>query len=277
MIYKECFQLGCNKLTEAGRTGAEVDARLLLEFVCHTSMSTLLAHPDREVTDEEFALYQEFIERRSKGEPVQYITGEQEFMGLIFKTHESTLIPRLDTECLVEDAMKELHDGMKILDMCTGSGCILLSLLKYSNDCTGTGVDYSAEAVELAKRNADSLGIQATFLQGDLFEPVNDKFDMIVSNPPYIESEVIKGLDTEVKDYEPMSALDGGEDGLEFYRRIAKDAPGYLKRGGVLLLEIGYNQGESVPEILEKEGFKEINVKKDLAGNDRVVSARFYE
>lgn len=277
MIYKECFQLGCNKLTEAGRTGAEVDARLLLEFVCHTSMSTLLAHPDREVTDEEFALYQEFIERRSKGEPVQYITGEQEFMGLIFKTHESTLIPRLDTECLVEDAMKELHDGMKILDMCTGSGCILLSLLKYSNDCTGTGVDYSAEAVELAKRNADSLGIQATFLQGDLFEPVNDKFDMIVSNPPYIESEVIKGLDTEVKDYEPMSALDGGEDGLEFYRRIAKEAPGYLKRGGVLLLEIGYNQGESVPEILEKEGFKEINVKKDLAGNDRVVSARFYE
>ena len=261
----------------AGVKAANTDARLLLEFVCKTGMNTLFSHPDKEISKEEEILYKEFILRRKKGEPVQYITGEQVFMGLNFKTDPSTLIPRLDTESVVEDALSELHDGMRILDLCTGSGCILLSLLKYSNDCIGIGTDISAKAVELAQLNSQRLGIEATFLQGDLFEGVEGKFDMILSNPPYIESAVIETLDDEVRKFEPMSALDGGEDGLVFYRRIAKEAKRYLKRGAVLIFEIGYNQGESVPGILSEEGYQEIVVKKDLAGLNRTVMAKYYE
>ncbi len=277
MTYATLYREGVGQLQAAGVKAANTDARLLLEFVCQTGMNTLFSHPDKEISKEEEILYKEFILRRKKGEPVQYITGEQEFMGLNFKTDPSTLIPRLDTESVVEDALSELHDGMRILDLCTGSGCILLSLLKYSNDCIGIGTDISAKAVELAQLNSQRLGIEATFLQGDLFEGVEGKFDMILSNPPYIETAVIETLDDEVRKFEPMSALDGGEDGLVFYRRIAKEAKRYLKRGAVLIFEIGYNQGESVPGILSEEGYQEIVVKKDLAGLNRTVMAKYYE
>lgn len=277
MTYATLYREGVGQLQAAGVKAANTDARLLLEFVCKTGMNTLFSHPDKEISKEEERLYKEFILRRKNGEPVQYITGEQEFMGLNFKTDPSTLIPRLDTESVVEDALSELHDGMRILDLCTGSGCILLSLLKYSNDCIGIGTDISAKAVELAQLNSQRLGIEATFLQGDLFEGVEGKFDMILSNPPYIESAVIETLDDEVRKFEPMSALDGGEDGLVFYRRIAKEAKRYLKRGAVLIFEIGYNQGESVPGILSEEGYQEIVVKKDLAGLNRTVMAKYYE
>ena len=277
MTYATLYREGVGQLQAAGVKAANTDARLLLEFVCKTGMNTLFSHPDKEISKEEEILYKEFILRRKNGEPVQYITGEQEFMGLNFKTDPSTLIPRLDTESVVEDALSELHDGMRILDLCTGSGCILLSLLKYSNDCIGIGTDISAKAVELAQLNSQRLGIEATFLQGDLFEGVEGKFDIILSNPPYIESAVIETLDDEVRKFEPMSALDGGEDGLVFYRRIAKEAKRYLKRGAVLIFEIGYNQGESVPGILSEEGYQEIVVKKDLAGLNRTVMAKYYE
>lgn len=277
MTYATLYREGVGQLQAAGVKAANTDARLLLEFVCKTGMNTLFSHPDKEISKEEESLYKEFILRRKNGEPVQYITGEQEFMGLNFKTDPSTLIPRLDTESVVEDALSELHDGMRILDLCTGSGCILLSLLKYSNDCIGIGTDISAKAVELAQLNSQRLGIEATFLQGDLFEGVEGKFDMILSNPPYIETAVIETLDDEVRKFEPMSALDGGEDGLVFYRRIAKEAKRYLKRGAVLIFEIGYNQGESVPGILSEEGYQEIVVKKDLAGLNRTVMAKYYE
>ena len=277
MTYATLYREGVGQLQAAGVKAANTDARLLLEFVCKTGMNTLFSHPDKEISKEEESLYKEFILRRKNGEPVQYITGEQEFMGLNFKTDPSTLIPRLDTESVVEDALSELHDGMRILDLCTGSGCILLSLLKYSNDCIGIGTDISAKAVELAQLTSQRLGIEATFLQGDLFEGVEGKFDMILSNPPYIESAVIETLDDEVRKFEPMSALDGGEDGLVFYRRIAKEAKRYLKRGAVLIFEIGYNQGESVPGILSEEGYQEIVVKKDLAGLNRTVMAKYYE
>lgn len=277
MTYATLYREGVEQLKAGGVKAANTDARLLLEFVCKTGMSTLFSHPDKEISKEEENLYREFILRRKNGEPVQYITGEQEFMGLNFKTDSSTLIPRLDTESVVEDALSELHDGMRILDLCTGSGCILLSLLKYSNDCIGVGTDISAKAVELAKLNSQLLGIEATFLQGDLFESVEGKFDMIISNPPYIETAVIDTLDKEVREFEPMSALDGGADGLTFYRRIAKEAKCYLKRGAVLIFEIGYNQGESVPGILSEEGYKEIVVKKDLAGLNRTVMAKYYD
>ncbi len=272
VVYKE----GAARLRDSGVREAELDARLLLEYVCHTDRNTLLAHPEREVSEEERAKFLTLIERREKREPLQYITKEQEFMGLTFETSVNTLIPRQDTECLVEEAMKNLHDGMTILDVCCGTGCILLSLLHYSNDCTGVGVDIDANAVSLAKKNAKNLGIDATFAVSDLFEAVEGTFDLITSNPPYIPTKVIETLDPEVKDYEPVAALDGGEDGLTFYRLIAAKAKQYLKRGGMIFFEIGYDQGEDVSEIMKENGYRHIEVKKDLAGLDRIVSAHFY-
>jgi len=272
VVYKE----GAARLRDSGVREAELDARLLLEYVCHTDRNTLLAHPEREVSEEERAKFLTLIERREKREPLQYITKEQEFMGLTFETSVNTLIPRQDTECLVEEAMKNLHDGMAILDVCCGTGCILLSLLHYSNDCTGVGVDIDANAVSLAKKNAKNLGIDATFAVSDLFEAVEGTFDLITSNPPYIPTKVIETLDPEVKDYEPVAALDGGEDGLTFYRLIAAKAKQYLKRGGMIFFEIGYDQGEDVSEIMKENGYRHIEVKKDLAGLDRIVSAHFY-
>ena len=272
VVYKE----GAARLKDSGVREAELDARLLLEYVCHTDRNTLLAHPEREVSEEERAKFLTLIERREKREPLQYITKEQEFMGLTFETSVNTLIPRQDTECLVEEVMKNLHDGMAILDVCCGTGCILLSLLHYSNDCTGVGVDIDANAVSLAKKNAKNLGIDATFAVSDLFEAVEGTFDLITSNPPYIPTKVIETLDPEVKDYEPMAALDGGEDGLTFYRLIAAKAKQFLKRGGMIFFEIGYDQGEDVSEIMKENGYRHIEVKKDLAGLDRIVSAHFY-
>ena len=272
VVYKE----GAARLRDSGVREAELDARLLLEYVCHTDRNTLLAHPEREVSEEERAKFLTLIERREKREPLQYITKEQEFMGLTFETSVNTLIPRQDTECLVEEAMKNLHDGMAILDVCCGTGCILLSLLHYSNDCTGVGVDIDANAVSLAKKNAKNLGIDATFAVSDLFEAVEGTFDLITSNPPYIPTKVIETLDPEVKDYEPVAALDGGEDGLTFYRLIAAKAKQYLKRGGMIFFEIGYDQGEDVSEIMKENGYRHIEVKKDLAGLNRIVSAHFY-
>lgn len=277
MTYRELYESGVNCLEENNCKEAVLDARLLLEFICHTNRNDLLAHGDREVSESDVKQYEAFIRRRATGEPLQYITGEQDFMGLTFKTHESTLIPRYDTECLVEEAMMHLHDGMRILDMCSGSGCILLSLLKYSNDCVGVGAELQSAAVALARENAEKLGIEATFIESDLFGQVEGKFDIIVSNPPYIESKVIETLDREVREHEPMSALDGGADGLDFYRRIVDEAREYLTRGGMLFFEIGYNQAEAVSELLRLKGYTDIVVKKDLAGLDRVVYATYAE
>ena len=168
--------------------------------------------------------------------------------------------------------MRHMFDGMRILDMCTGSGCILLSLLKYSNECEGTGVDISEEALKVARENAQRLGLNAEFIQGDLFEPVPEKrYDMIISNPPYIETAVIETLMPEVREHEPMQALDGMEDGLFFYRKIVEKAGGFLAKGGWLLFEIGYNQGEAVTNLMTAQGFQNVEVVKDYAGLDRVV------
>ena len=197
-------------------------------------------------------------------------------MGLTFRVNEHTLIPRQDTEILVEEGMRHMFDGMRILDMCTGSGCILLSLLKYSNECEGTGVDISKEALKVAEENAERLGLKAEFIQGDLFENLPDmKYDMIISNPPYIETAVIETLMPEVREHEPIQALDGMEDGLFFYQRIVEKAGGFLTKGGWLLFEIGYNQGEAVRELMKEKGFQNIEIVKDYAGLDRVVLGQF--
>lgn len=272
MTYRQLYEYGVKRLEEAGIEEAKLDARLLLEYICHTDRNTLLVHGDSERNEIEEQFYCMCIEKRATRIPLQHITGEQEFMGLTFRVNQHTLIPRQDTEILVEEGMRHMFDGMRILDMCTGSGCILLSLLKYSNECEGMGVDISEEALKVARENAQRLGLKAEFVQGDLFEPVPEKkFDMIISNPPYIETAVIDTLMPEVREHEPMQALDGMEDGLFFYRKIVDKADGFLTKGGWLLFEIGYNQGEAVSKLMTEQGFQDIKVVKDYAGLDRVV------
>lgn len=270
MTYQELYQLGVSEL-DGVIAEPKLDARYLLEAVCHTDRNTLLAHGDMEVTQEQIEEYKDKVAVRKSRVPLQHILGEQEFMGLTFKVNEHVLIPRQDTEVLVEEVMRNLHDGMRILDMCTGSGCILLSLLHYSNDCEGTGVDVSADALEVARANAEVLGGNATFIESDLFDKVEGMYDIIVSNPPYIQTEVIKSLEPEVREHEPMLALDGYEDGLFFYRRIIEDCKAHLWSNGMLFFEIGYDQGESVKNLMEQAGFIEVTVVKDFAGLDRVV------
>lgn len=274
MNYTEAFLMGMQKLKEAQIGEAQLDARLLLEEVCGTDHNTLLCHGDREVSEAEEEQYRKALEQRAVHVPLQHLLGYQDFMGLRFQVNEYVLIPRQDTEILVEEAMRYLHDGMRILDLCTGSGCILLSLLHYSNDCEGTGVDISKEALQVAVQNAELLGIKADFLKSDLYEKVTGKFDLLVSNPPYIERAVIPTLMEEVREHDPYIALDGGEDGLDFYRRIIGGAQDYLKRGGQILMEIGSGQAQAVSELLREAGFKEIDVCRDFAGLDRVVSGR---
>lgn len=274
--YRELYEEGEARLAESEIDEAALDARLLLEFVCRTDRNTLLAHGDREVAAEECERYRNLIERRAAHVPLQHLTGEQDFMGLTFAVNKNALVPRQDTEVLVEEAMKQIHDGMRILDLCTGSGCILLSLLHYSNDCEGVGTDLSPLALALAEKNYERLRqkrpeMKARFLEGDLFAALEERFDIIVSNPPYIETDVIGTLMPEVRAHEPLMALDGGTDGLVFYRRIAEQAGAYLNGGGMLFFEIGCGQAEAVCGLMEKAGFCEITVVKDFAGLDRVV------
>ena len=275
MNYRKLYETGKDRLEKAGIQEAALDARLLLEEVCGTDRNTLLAHGDRAVTEEEETQFLIFIERRSTHEPLQQITGWQEFMGLRFSVTEDVLVPRQDTETLVEEVMRYLSDGMEILDVCTGSGCILLSLLRYSNGCRGVGCDISEKALAVAGQNAKELGISAQFIQSDLFESIEGRFEYIVSNPPYIRKDVIPTLMEEVRDHEPLIALDGGEDGLDFYRKITREATEHLYSGGMLFFEIGYDQGEAVKLLMEEEGYEEVTVSQDLAGLDRVVYGTF--
>lgn len=301
MTYGELYRRGRDALEAAGVPEAELDARLLLEWVCGTDRNDLLAHGDRERSAGEQEEYERLIAGRKGRIPLQHLTGVQAFMGLEFAVDGHVLVPRQDTEVLVEEALRNLHDGMRILDMCTGSGCILISLLHYSNDCRGVGADISGEALAVARGNAERLlGASAcawmrdgtevldgcgaddppcaedrqgriSFIESDLFHGIEGRFDIIVSNPPYIRSGEIPGLMPEVREHEPVLALDGGEDGLDFYRRILEGCRAHLCGGGMLFLEIGYDQGEAVSGLLEEAGFLEVAVVKDYAGLDRVV------
>ena len=282
MTYRECYEKGCHILNEAGIEEYTLDARLLLEAVCGTDRNDLLVHGEQPVEPETEEKYFGWIGKRAGRIPLQQLTGEQDFMGLTFTVNENVLIPRQDTEILVEEVLKELHDRMRILDMCTGSGCILLSLLHYSNDCEGLGVDLSAEALEVAGRNVLKVltpekAEHAHFLQSDLFEKVEGKFEIIVSNPPYIASAEIEKLMPEVRDHEPRMALDGTEDGLHFYRRIIEEAGKHLVSSGMLFFEIGYDQGQAVSELMRTGGYREVQVVQDYAGLDRVVLGTYCE
>ncbi len=282
MTYRECYEQGCRTLQAAGIEEATLDARLLLEAVCGTDRNDLLVHGEQPVMPQAEEKYLHWIRQRAEHIPLQQLTGEQDFMGLTFSVNEHVLIPRQDTEILVEEVLKELHDRMRILDMCTGSGCILLSLLHYSNDCEGLGVDLSAEALEVAGQNVLKVltpekAEHAHFLQSDLFEKVEGKFEIIVSNPPYIASAEVEKLMPEVRDHEPRMALDGTEDGLLFYRRIIKEAGKHLVNSGMLFFEIGYDQGQAVSELMRAGGYREVQVVQDYAGLDRVVLGTYCE
>ena len=280
MDYISAYKNGTEILQRAGITEAKLDARLLLEYACGTSQSDLIAHPDRILTDEEKDCCDEYILRRSKREPVAYILGFWEFMGLRFSVSQDVLIPEQDSEFLVEEALRYCQDGFNVLDLCTGSGCIALSILKFTNDTHALCTDISDRALSIAAKNAESLELsdRAAFLETDLFpEKGSFRADIIVSNPPYIRSGIIDTLEPEVRDYEPRLALDGDEDGLTFYRRIAANAGDYLYSSGYIFLEIGYDQADAVRDILESEGhFHEIEVVKDFSGNDRVVKECYY-
>lgn len=271
MTLREAWNLGKKRLTAAEVPDADLDAWYLLEWCTGVSRSHYLAYPDEIISHDQEEQYRASLVKRERRIPLQQITGEQEFMGLSFYVNEHVLIPRQDTEILVEETAKFLRDGMQFLDLCTGSGCILLSLLHLKPGVEGTGVDLSPEALKVAEKNRERLGAKAALIQSDLFDKIESAFDVIVSNPPYIKKAEIETLMDEVRLHEPYMALDGHEDGLYFYRKIAEEAPKYLRAGGGLFLEIGCDQGACVAELLRQQGFADVKVVKDLAGLDRVV------
>ena len=271
MTLREAWNLGKKRLTAAEVPDADLDAWYLLEWCTGVSRSHYLAYPDEIISHDQEEQYRVSLVKRERRIPLQQITGEQEFMGLSFYVNEHVLIPRQDTEILVEETAKFLRDGMQFLDLCTGSGCILLSLLYLKPGVEGTGVDLSPEALKVAEKNRERLGAKAALIQSDLFDKIESAFDVIVSNPPYIKRAEIETLMDEVRLHEPYMARDGHEDGLYFYRKIAEEAPKYLRAGGGLFLEIGCDQGACVAELLRQQGFADVKVVKDLAGLDRVV------
>lgn len=271
MTLREAYEFGQTALKEVDIEDAVLDAWYLLEFTTGISRAMYFLKMNEEMSGEQETQYRSYIEKRAGHIPLQHITGTQEFMGLEFQVNEHVLVPRQDTEVLVESVLAVLQPDGKVLDMCTGSGCILISLMRLAGLIDGTGVDISEEALAVAKANAEKHKVNAVLIKSDLFEKVVDKYDLIVSNPPYIRTAVIEELKEEVKFHDPFLALDGKEDGLYFYRKIIAESPEYLKKNGRLYFEIGHDQGKDVKLLMEEAGFSEVTVKKDLAGLDRVV------
>lgn len=282
--FHELLTQGTQLLMNAGIEEARLDAWLLLEYTADISRAWYYAHPESEVNEEIVSEYLSLCQKRAEHIPLQHLTHQACFMGYDFYVDERVLVPRQDTEVLAEEALHQLRNMRtpRILDMCTGSGCLLLSLLMELPDATGTGVDISAAALAVAERNRKNLElekravlVQSDTFSGDYFQKnsgnISLEYDMLISNPPYIPTEDIGKLMEEVRFHDPVLALDGREDGLYFYRRITEQAGKYLKPGGWLMYEIGCEQGADVSAIMQGEGFAEVAVKKDLAGLDRVV------
>ena len=279
MKITEAFRRGIELLKTAGNEAPAIDAGVLLCHVLNCDRAYLYSHGTYELNELLFMKYASMLDKRARGVPLQYLTGVQEFMSLLFEVGQGVLIPRQDTEVLVEAVIKlcsEKGGVSDILDIGTGSGCIAVSLAHYLPECRLTAVDKMPDALEVAKRNAVANGVKdrIKFVESDLFDGIIvNKYDFIVSNPPYIRTEDINGLQTEVKGFEPVEALDGGMDGLDFYRVITAKAPYFLKNNGVLAFETGYDQAVEVSQIMS-ENFKEIKIYKDLSGIDRVVTGR---
>ena len=288
MTLQDLYREGIRKLTEKDVPEAELNAWYLLQSCLSEepfsyTRSRFFLEQMEQAEPEIITSYLEKVAKREKRIPLEYILGYTEFMGLTFSVREGVLIPRQDTEILVEMAV-EVSPGKRVLDLCTGSGCIGLSIAMCGNPKAVTLSDISEDAIATARRNEKNLDQngwkgrdgkpEITYTLGNLWEPIDGKFDLIVSNPPYIETEELSGLMPEVIDHEPLLALDGGKSGLVFYEKILEKAPFYLEEAGILMVEIGYNQGEQVEQLFEKNGFTDIEIKKDLAGLDRVVRGR---
>ena len=275
MKIEELLKLGKKELIENSVQDGNLIARILLQFILKIDRSEIIRYQEDDVEEENEIEYKNAIKQIIKGRPLQYITKNQEFMGLNFYVDENVLIPQPDTEILVEEVIEiaKKENKLKILDVCTGSGCIGISLAHYIKEISITMSDISRNAIEIAKKNAKANNVidRSTFIVSDLFENIKEKFDIIVSNPPYIETDIISTLSKQVQN-EPLMALDGGKDGLIFYRKLINKAPNLLNDNGYLCMEIGYNQKEKVIELAkERKCFKNIKSIKDLSGNDRVI------
>jgi release factor glutamine methyltransferase len=292
LIIKELLQIGESALSKAGCMDPRIDAELLMMYLLKIDRQQLFLMSPNLLDEKNCEAYFKLLDVRAGGMPVQYITGEQEFMGITFKVNEDVLIPRQDTETLVEEAVRMVKEltaqkkaprgGWQALDLCCGSGAIGISLCKLVKGVKVTAGDISGRAVDVARENARNAGVagQMKFVEGDLFNPLRKgigraRFHLILSNPPYIRRDLIPALQRGIVEHEPLIALDGGEDGLDFYRRITAEAPAYLRPEGMLFLETGYDQGEAVCALARATGrFEDITVIKDLAGHDRVVRCR---
>ena len=273
---KNVIKSGEDILRKNNIENSAYDCFALISDILNIDRSYYFLHEDDEVSEKVFIAYMKRIERRANHIPLQHIIGYTEFWKYRFFVNEYVLVPRQDTEILVEEAVKRINSNSTVIDMCTGSGCILISLALETNFHKGIGVDISKEALEIAGKNKESLEAKnVEFLESDLFEKLQgnfeDKFDIIVSNPPYIKTSVIEELDEEVRNHDPMIALDGHNDGLYFYEAITAQSVDYIKAGGCLIYEIGYDQAEDVKKILIRNGFSNIQIVKDLTGHDRVA------
>ena len=279
MTFFELWKWGEKRLADSGIREADLDAKYLLLEAFEMDLAHFLLREQEQVpsTDGRTREYSDAVLARASRVPLQYLTGKQDFMGLTFHVDERVLIPRQDTETLAELVLRENPEkNIRLLDLCTGSGCLAVSLAVLGGYEEVDAGDISPDALEVAEENGRRLGGNVHFVESDLFSALDPgkAYDVIVSNPPYIPTEVIEGLEPEVRDYEPRMALDGSGDGLAFYRRLAAESPSHLKPGGRLYLGIGWDQGESVEALLRENGFEDIEVVRDDAGNCRVVRGK---
>ena len=280
MVVGQLLRIGIEILGNREYANPHLETRLILAKLLKVDKSYIYAHEDLEISKEIEDEFTSIMKKMASGHPIQYILKEKEFMGLDFYVDEGVLIPRADTEILVEFIIDYIDlnykdENINILDLGTGSGAIALSTAYYCKETSVYATDLSPKAIEVANINMERFSLENVKIEkGDLFQPIEqmkNSFEIIASNPPYIQRDEIDGLQNQVKDYEPLEALDGGEDGLKFYKDISKRAKEFLKNKGLLIYEIGYNQGKEVSNILYKEGYKDIEILKDLHGKNRVV------
>ena len=274
MNWRELLKAGKERLIRAEIEDADCDAWILLEYISGLDRARFFLYEQEKVPTDVITKYTEMLEQRSCHIPVQHLTGSQEFMGLEFMVTPDVLIPRQDTELLVETVLPYVK-GKKVLDVCTGSGCIAISLALLGQTLATDAVDISEKALKVAKINAGRLHAPVDFYQGDLLEDIKGTYDVIVSNPPYIASGELQKLMPEVHDHEPELALDGGTDGLDYYPRLLQEVTKHLAPGGIFAVEIGYDQGVAVREMFRRNHFEDVKCHQDLCGKDRVIIGRY--
>lgn len=282
--YREAVLEAAEQLKKCGVDNPQYDSQELLMSVANMDRTAYLLHCEENIENKTYAAFEKLVKRRANREPLQHILGYTYFWGRKYLVNENVLIPRQDTEVLVEKALECINTGDRVLDMCTGSGCIIITLACEKKLSRAVGVDLSKKALEVAKKNAVNLLADVEWIESDLFQQMDKSiktkiqtdilYDVIVSNPPYIEQDIIDTLSDEVRRFDPLMALDGGEDGLVFYRKITEQSVNYLKTGGWLLYEIGSSQSRQVKDIMSANGYKDIRIVKDLAGLCRVVMGR---